>query len=205
MKKILFIVLAPLFINCNSSAQKSHDSELSILAKKYAFEFTIDRFLIDSTEIKSSEKIYGQIRRHNDFIISKSSFGLGILEDSLCLFIDDSLKIVTLDGKLTLTPRLIIPFYDPLSILNYAKRFANSHNETTSNVINKQDFKFPTDTIPAIRIIITENKKDNSYVVEFTYHSLGNKIKDIIYYKIIDDSEVKMEIPFYWRNCVWRN
>ena len=183
MKRLILLTIIFFFYSYKNFAQDSTSFQ-KFFSKKYNLEFVVENILLDSLEIKSPEKVYGQIRRDNDYIYSKSSFGFGILQDSLCLFVDDSLEIVTLDGSFTLGPRLLIPFYDPLAILNYARTYNNAYNKIVDKKKINHDFRFP-DTIPARQILIIEDKKDNSFTIEFTYQSLEDKIKNIIRYKII--------------------
>jgi hypothetical protein len=187
MKKILSFVVIVSFINCSNTGQLSSDLPPKFQSGRYSFEFSIERFRLNKDQIIPTELIYGQIYRKNSLIISKSPAGLGIADDSLCLFIDDSLKIITLDGRLTMNPKLLTPFYDPLSFFSYANKFKNSYKKTSNTKSIKHDFEFSADTIPVTRIVIIENKNDNSCVIEFSYLSLQDKFKDIIFYKSTPD------------------
>jgi hypothetical protein len=44
------------------------------------------------------------------------------------------------------------------------------------------------------KIRVVENKKDNSFIIEFTYQRLNETIQDIIKYKILPDT-VKINAP----------
>ena len=86
---------------------------------------------------------------------------------------------------------MLIPFYDPLEIFKYAIENNNSYKKIVGDEKIKYDFKFASDSIAVKHIFITENNKNNSFVIEFIYQSLQDEIKEIISYKILPDSSNK--------------
>lgn len=193
MKKVLFLISISFFLNCNNSVQENSKVLEKILSKKYNLEFSIESIFLNAVNGESVEKINGLIKRENEYVYSKSSFGFGVKEDSLCIYVDDDLKSVDLDGPLTMGPKLVLWFYDPLAIYNYGLRYNNFYRRQSKNSLIKHNFGF-ADTIPVIQILIEETKNDNSFVIEITYYSLGDKIKDVINYKIISDDVNKETI-----------
>jgi hypothetical protein len=157
-------------------------------------KFSIKSTILDSSEKHGTETIYGSFYRNSRHIYSETKFIKGIYEDTLGIFIDSGLEMATLFSDITHTIYLVNPFYDPSAIMNYAKKYSNS-----TKIINKKgdfiyDFSFPTDSVPAKKIRMIENNKDNSFIIEFTYQRLDEVVQDIISYIILSDT-VKLAIP----------
>lgn len=182
MKKCFYLVNVLILIGCYNSVRKSISIQSGFYPDQYQFEYVVERLNNNRSVINSGNKIQGYVLRDKGKVVSKSGIGLGIAEDSLCLFIDDSLKIITLDKRSAINPRMLVPFYDPQSILEYAKKYNKSFSRNTEDSITTYKFEFSSDPIPLQKIRIQKNLKNNTSIIEIIYQILNDSVNEKIAY-----------------------
>jgi hypothetical protein len=189
MKKvILFIWILNICFDC--SAQDSSKIQKKISSKSYNLKFSIKRTILNIPGKTGAENIDGTIFRKNGYIYSETKFIKGIYEDTLGIFIDDNFKMVNLFNNFSKSTILVNPFYDPAEIINYALTYSNlKKNELRDN--NRVSEFFFSDSFAIKKIQIVENKKNNSFIIEFAYQRLNEEVRDIINYKILTDTIVQ--------------
>jgi len=186
--RILIFIIIFLGCACSNSGQDGINLQEKLNSKKYTLKFSIESKLLDTVEITAPQKINGSITRNGDYIYVESPLGIGVFQDSLCLYIDKIDSMVSLDRPFSLSTLLVIPFYDPIEIYNYAIKYNNSYKKIPEKNRITHDFMFSSDTVAAKHIVIKEDKNSNSFIIDFTYQSLEDKRRDIISYKMLKHS-----------------
>jgi len=186
MKKIVFFIWV-LNICYGSAAQNISKIHQKILSKSYSLNFSITRTILIKPDKSRAETINGSIFRNGGYIYSESKFIKGIYEDTLGIMIDENFKMVNLFNNFSKSTILVNPFYDPAATIDYALTYNNSKKNEMKNGNMVYDYFF-SDSFAMKKIQVVENKKINSFVIEFTYQRLNEEVRDVITYKILADT-----------------
>jgi hypothetical protein len=184
MRTILFIfAMLPL-----KTALKLPPTQLDKILSKHYFLTYCDEsrpFLaFDSVAKLMTQK--GIIERNENYMVSKSDSGIGILEDSTCFNMDNVLKIMSVGPKSIIGTVLIQPLSDPYEIVNYAinnKMGFQKYVEDGNLTYNFISFK--RDELIFNIVISFYNDHTDSFSIKFTYQQNRLLKQDIIRYKFV--------------------
>jgi hypothetical protein len=158
-----------------------------ILSKNYYLTYSDEsRPFVPFGSVGSSSLQMGIINRNKNYMVSKSDSGIGILEDSTCFYMDNSVKSITVGPKSFIGNVLLLPLVDPFEIFEYATNNKMNFQKYIEDGKLTYDFICFKQDAPIIGIVISfYNDQSDSFSIKLIYQQLNIIRQDIIRYKFV--------------------
>lgn len=191
MNKLHSLIILFVLFSKISYGDDSIPALKKLLSKTYATTFQIESSFYGNTDSLMQHKKYsGVIKRTSDYIYSKIDFAKCIYQEPTCLILNNLLKLIDVGPKKILRSSLLIPFYDPYELFDYALQFNSGYQKFFEGSNLNYDFIFlqKDDALVNVDFILDTNYKRNQDLkIKIIYHQLNNIVKDIIDYHFVKD------------------
>jgi len=159
-----------------------------VLSKHYYLHYTDEsRLFVPFDSVQNARMEKGTINRNENYLVSKSNSGLGILEDSTCFYIDNSQRSIDVGPRSFIGNMLLLPLLDPYEIFNYA---INNRMEFQKYIEDGKliyDFISFKQDAPIISIVISfYNDDPDRFSIRLIYQQFGDLRQDIVRYKFME-------------------
>jgi len=194
MNKIAKIATSLFWVACSYTNPDLIDPLEKILSKNYNVEFSVRQYLYTKNDsVRKAEMLKGTLTRSNNYVCSKSNYGIGIFEDSNFFYLDTIVKVIQFGPKEMGGTIFLVPFYDPFEIISYAKNFSTGFIKYYEGKTLVYDFTFHEKNMLVYNIRFTfENKNDEAtFNAEIVYQRGGMIGKDLIDFKYLNSSQIE--------------
>jgi hypothetical protein len=163
----------------------------TLISKGYTVEVKIQRTEYSKIDSFSKPIFYlGQIKRSANYVFSNIDFGIGILEDSTCFYMEKRNKTVVIGGRKLLGTLLVAPFFDPYEIFAYAGENNTLFQKYLDGDILVYEYVFLEKDDPVRNITFAFNRKEEGkFQIRLVYKQRSHLVKDMIDYFFVSNAK----------------